>query len=93
MVPISFEEYEQARKAGGYGEPKEIRYEPNFISDMHVHDKACFVYVVEGEFRLKTENHLEHHPAGHTCLLPEHTMHAELAGPGGATILVAQRTD
>lgn len=85
------EEFEQSARQKGYGEATMVRFEPSSRSDFHSHDKVSFVFVIEGEFILNTENDAPRYGAGDICILEKDVNHAEEAGPDGATILVARK--
>lgn len=88
MTPHDFE---VARQKDGYSEPKQVSFAPRSLSTMHTHDKASFVYVLEGEFILNTVEGTRKHFAGETCTLDKDIEHAEEAGSDGAVILVARK--
>ena len=85
------EDFDAARREGGYGPAKEVSFAPSSRSAEHVHDRESFVYVLAGTFILNTPDGPVTRGAGETCLLPADVEHAEEAGPDGATILVARR--
>lgn len=85
------QEFEDTACRDGYGEPKLVHFDPSSRSEMHSHDQVSFVYVLEGEFILNTDDGAPRHGPGETCLLPKGVAHAEEAGPDGATILVARK--
>ena len=85
------DEFEEIRRLQDYGAPKEVRFEPNSKSETHTHDLISFVYVLEGEFILNTEDGAPSYAPGETVLLAPNVPHAEEAGPAGATILVARK--
>jgi quercetin dioxygenase-like cupin family protein len=85
------EEFEDIRKAEGYGPAKEVQFAPNSRSEPHVHDQVSFVYVLDGVFILNTAQGAPRYGPGETCLLEANVEHAEEAGPEGATIRVARK--
>jgi quercetin dioxygenase-like cupin family protein len=85
------EEFEDTARREGCGEPKLVCFDPSSRSEMHQHDEVSFVFVVEGEFILNTEDGAPRHGPGDTCILPKGVNHAEEVGSDGATILVARK--
>ncbi|CUH61597.1 cupin domain-containing protein [Thalassobacter stenotrophicus] len=85
------DEFEDTARSDGYGEPKRVRFDPSSRSETHSHDQVSFVYVLEGEFILNTDDGAPRYDPGETCILPKDVNHAEEAGPDGATILVARK--
>jgi len=85
------EEFDVIRKKEGYGEPKQVSFEPLSKSVAHTHDKMSFVYVLEGEFILNTAEATPRYQLSETCILDKDIEHAEEAGPDGAVILVARK--
>ena len=84
-------QFRQLLQSEGFDEPKTIDYAPNSINEMHIHDFSAHVFVLSGEFTLVTEGGAQAHQPGETCQLAGGTLHAEQAGPDGATLLVGRK--
>ena len=84
-------QFKQALKDQGYGEAERAEYRQSSAKDMHVHDITAFVYVVSGEFVLRTEDGTKSHQPGDTCEVAAGTLHTEETGPDGATVLIARK--
>jgi len=66
-------------------DPPDARYEP------HHHDHDESIWVVEGEIIFTAGGSALRLGAGDRLMLPRHTVHTALAGPGGATYVIGER--
>ena len=66
-------------------DPPDARYEP------HHHDHDESIWVLEGEITFTAGGSALRLGAGDRLMLPRHTVHTALAGPGGATYVIGER--
>lgn len=84
-------QFKQALKDKGYGEAERVEYLPDSAKGMHAHDITAFVFVVSGEFVLRTKGGTKSFLPGDTCEVAAGTLHTEETGPDGATVLIARK--
>lgn len=84
-------EFESIILEEGYGAPIPKEYEANSTCDMHTHDFSVLLLVLNGEFKLRTEQGVESFVPGEVCRLEAGVTHAEEAGSEGARIVLAKK--
>ena len=90
-VDMDEAQFRRRAREQGYGEAQTLEFEPNMANDMHTHDFSAFAYVLSGAFTMVTGDGSVTHQPGEACELAAGTLHAERAGPEGATILIGKK--
>jgi quercetin dioxygenase-like cupin family protein len=76
--------------AEGYDEVAEVRWQPLFHTQTHIHPFDVYALVAEGELTLHREGHSEYFAQGDRFRLARNTEHHESYGERGATLWVAR---
>ena len=85
------DEFRSELAARGYGEPRSYEFEPDADGELHSHEFSAMAMVTEGEFRLGLTDETRVMGAGDWCEVSAGTLHSEMAGPVGATLLVGTK--
>ncbi|WP_420608663.1 cupin domain-containing protein [Candidatus Poriferisodalis sp.] len=84
-------EFRSELAARGYGEPRSYEFEPDADGELHSHEFSAMAMVTEGEFRLGFTDETRVMGVGDWCEVSAGTLHSEMAGPVGATLLVGTK--
>lgn len=84
-------EFRSELAARGYGEPRSYEFEPDADGELHSHEFSAMAMVTEGEFRLGLTDETRVMEVGDWCEVSAGTLHSEMAGPVGATLLVGTK--
>ncbi len=85
------DEFRELAEREGYGEVREVSYQPNQRPDLHSHEFAALVLLTEGGLTLVYEDGREELSPGDLCRVPAGRVHAEHGGPHGGAALLATR--
>jgi len=85
------DEFRSELVARGYGEPRSYEFEPDADGELHSHEFSAMAMVTEGEFRLGLTDETRVMGVGGWCEVSAGTLHSEMAGPVGATLLVGTK--
>jgi len=85
------DEFRSELAARGYGEPRSYAFEPDADGELHSHEFSAMAMVTEGEFRLGLTDETRVMGVGDWCEVSAGTLHSEMAGPVGATLLVGTK--
>ena len=85
------DEFRSELAAQGYGEPRSYEFEPDADGELHSHEFSAMAMVTEGEFRLGLTDETRVMGVGDWCEVSAGTLHSEMAGPVGATLLVGTK--
>ncbi|MXY02813.1 MAG: cupin domain-containing protein [Acidimicrobiales bacterium] len=85
------DEFRSELVARGYGEPRSYEFEPDADGELHSHEFSAMAMVTEGEFRLGLTDETRLMGVGDWCEVSAGTLHSEMAGPVGATLLVGTK--
>ncbi|MYA25690.1 MAG: cupin domain-containing protein [Acidimicrobiales bacterium] len=85
------DEFRSELVARGYGEPRSYEFEPDADGELHSHEFSAMAMVTEGEFRLGLTDETRVMGVGDWCEVSAGTLHSEMAGPVGATLLVGTK--
>ena len=91
MSAMTEDEFRSELVERGYREPRSTVFAPNADGELHSHDFSAMVMVTDGEFRLVLEDETRVFGAGDWCEVAAGTVHAEQAGPAGATLLAGTK--
>lgn len=86
------DEFAEACRAGGWGEPRPVQWDPGQRPDLHAHDFDAFVLLLSGELTIASPDGDQTLEIGSTCEVPAGMIHAENAGPEGGAGLLATRS-
>ncbi len=84
-------EYRRLLAQRGYGAPQPKTYPPHTDGPLHTHDEAVLLFVLAGEFSLAEPDRVTRYLPGELLDLPAGCLHAERAGPDGASVLLAKK--
>lgn len=85
------DEFRSELVARGYGEPRSYEFEPDADGELHSHEFSAMAMVTEGEFRLGLTDETRVMGVGDWCEVSAGTLHSEMAGAVGATLLVGTK--
>lgn len=85
------DEFRSELMARGYGEPRSYEFEPDADGELHSHEFSAMAMVTEGEFRLGLTDETRVMGVGDWCEVSAGTLHSEMAGAVGATLLVGTK--
>lgn len=85
------DEFRSELAAQDYGEPRNAEFEPHANGELHSHEFSAMAMVTRGEFRLGLEDETRVMGVGDWCVVSAGTLHSEMAGPVGATLLVGTK--
>lgn len=91
MNDASYETFEAAAKAAGFGEVLVREWAPDQVVGTHTHPFDVQARVVRGEFWLRCGDEVKHIPAGGGFELAREVPHDERYGAEGATVWVGRR--
>ena len=84
--------YRAKMAAEGYGEVEVLTREPNHQNELHTHDFAAAVLVLEGEITVTVaDGAITTCRAGDTFALGANIEHSERIGPDGLRLLIARK--
>jgi hypothetical protein len=87
----TFEAFSAEKRAAGFDEVLERRWQPNQVIDTHTHAFAVQALVVQGEMWLTVGAETRHLRAGDRFQLDRDIPHAERYGADGAVYWAARR--
>ncbi|MBL8834220.1 MAG: cupin domain-containing protein [Rhodospirillales bacterium] len=86
----TFEDFEAAARAEGYGEFLVREWEAGRNTGEHTHPFDASLRVVRGALEMLIGGTSRRLAVGDTCKVPRNVVHAEIYGPEGATLWVAR---
>lgn len=84
-------QFRDKAKEHGYGEARNVEFEPNRTGEQHTHDFSAMVMVTSGQLTMGYETGPVTYGPGDWCEVVAGTLHAEHSGPEGATALAARK--
>ncbi|MFT5392604.1 MAG: putative cupin superfamily protein [Gammaproteobacteria bacterium] len=75
----------------GFPEPIVVPREACILNDTHTHDFTAFILVLDGEYTVTTAAGATVYGPGDAYTLVPGTAHSEVAGPAGASLLIARK--
>ncbi len=81
----------QRLASDGYGEPETKTYPPQADGQLHAHDQAVRLLVLEGEFRLAHQAGTDVFKPGEVCEVAAGSRHVKQSGAAGARVLLGRK--
>lgn len=90
-MAMTEEQFRAKAAEHGYGEAKNVDFEPNSTGELHTHDFSAMVMVTSGQLTMGYESGPVTYAPGDWCEVVAGTLHSEHSGPEGATALAARK--
>ncbi|MFT5392415.1 MAG: quercetin dioxygenase-like cupin family protein [Gammaproteobacteria bacterium] len=90
-MAMTQEQFQAKTQEHGYGEAKNVEFEPNRTGELHAHDFSAMLMVTSGQLTMGYESGPVTYGPGDWCEVAQGMLHSENSGPEGATALAARK--